>query len=574
MSKPADKASYGARPPGLNRTYNTRASSAKAAAPPNSQKQPSRQNSPAASPPPPTPAQHTSENQEDTQSEATYVARNEVLKVIANCLDEIVEKSNTLANCKASITKLAKFTWSAVEDDQDGFNAELITWCSTIVSRIDKLKSKQNKILEVTERLSEQTEGLQAVTKELENQVSKVSDVSNKLASSPTPYRDAVLGGNTEGTKESTHVRVLIDVEKKAKQIMVIVKDHDVALMDPEELTVRANNIIANLEDNNRPDPVKIDFTRKVANGGTILYTNSTEAANWLREPEIEEAFLSKFAKDSYVKERTYKVLLRGVPIIFDPSNEDHLREVEEVNELTKYSLLKAKWIKPEARRRKGQTHAHISALIAKAETANSIIQKGIDICGARIWPEKLKREPLQCMRCRRWGHFAVNCFEPGDTCGTCGEAHRTSQCKSTDKKHCVSCNTDTHTSWDRNCPEFVHRCKVFDENHPENKMVYFPTQEEWTLTTRPDRIPLETRFPKRFTVNDIPITTKKPNAKGKRPTQQAQASVRSTQTKGKGKEKLHAREEGELPEVDDYEECYDHIDYNDVERLIGSSAN
>ncbi len=55
-----------------------------------------------------------------------------------------------------------------------------------------------------------------------------------------------------------------------------------------------------------------------------------------------------------------------------------------------------------------------------------------------------------------------------------------------------MSCNVDMHMSWDRACLEFLCRGKLYDEKHPENNMVYFPTEKEWTLTTRPDRIPVK----------------------------------------------------------------------------------
>ena len=40
-----------------------------------------------------------------------------------------------------------------------------------------------------------------------------------------------------------------------------------------------------------------------------------------------------------------------------------------------------------------------------------------------------------------------------------------------------------------------------FDKIHPENTLMYFPTVECLTLTARPERVPLEDRFPSRYTV-------------------------------------------------------------------------
>jgi hypothetical protein len=215
---------------------------------------------------------------------------------------------------------------------------------------------------------------------------------------------------------------------------------------------------------------------------------------------------------------------------------------------------------------------------------ANGIIKDGLEICGARIRPEKLKQEPLQCLRCRHWGHFAANCTEPTDICGTCGENHRTTQCKETEKKHCISCSTDTHVSWDRNCPEFVRRSRIYDENHLENNMVYFSTDKNWTLTTCLDRIPLEERFPPWFTVNSIQPNHKKPHAKIKKTNPFRQIPPKNTQgkeqstinkyfscTQSKGKERETASEKDDPQTADQYEECFDNLENNDIECLLGS---
>jgi hypothetical protein len=63
--------------------------------------------------------------------------------------------------------------------------------------------------------------------------------------------------------------------------------------------------------------------------------------------------------------------------------------------------------------------------------------------------------------------------------------------------------------SWDRECPEFWRRCAQFDENYPENNLLYFPMDEDWTLTPCPNKIPLADRFPVRFTVGNVQVTSK-----------------------------------------------------------------
>jgi hypothetical protein len=208
----------------------------------------------------------------------------------------------------------------------------------------------------------------------------------------------------------------------------------------------------------------------------------------------------------SHIRERSYNLVVPRVPITFDPQDGKHLREVEEVNGLTTNALRKVRWIKPPQRRRLGQTHTYAIFSIVTAGMANMLIKDGLNICSTKVRPKKQKQEPIQCMRYRQWGHFVSECIAESEACGNCREAHHTNACQNKGKTFCIICKDNSHTSWDRNCPEFLRRCAIYDEHNPENGMPYYPTEEDWTLAERPARIPLDKRFPKRFAVNGLPF--------------------------------------------------------------------
>jgi hypothetical protein len=230
------------------------------------------------------------------------------------------------------------------------------------------------------------------------------------------------------------------------------------------------------------------------------------EVADWLRIPINEAAFTRHFDPDTIIRDRVHPIMVPRIPLTFDPSNPAHLREVEEVNRMGPKTIKKARWIKPEYRRAPEQSCAHAIFTISSVTDANHMIKDGIYVCNARSFPKKLKYEPKQCMKCRKWGHYAAECRAQSDTCGTCGGQHKTNECKTNNKKYCVSCRTDTHASWDRNCPEFLRKCDEYSKFHPENNLVYFPTDENWTTTSRPALIPFEERFPTRYTVGSLPM--------------------------------------------------------------------
>ncbi len=205
----------------------------------------------------------------------------------------------------------------------------------------------------------------------------------------------------------------------------------------------------------------------------------SKEAANWIRQPENEIAFTEAFSKGAHIRERTFNLIAPRVPIVFEPDNKAHIREIEEVNRLRDYTICKVRWIKPIERRRLGQTHMFAILNITSVDFANILIRDGLIICGTRIQPTKQKLEPIQCMKCRRWGHFTGECPAKEDACSTCGGKHHTSGCQNKDKRWCVTCESAHHASWDRNCPEFNRRCYLIDKKNPENSMPYFPTEQD-----------------------------------------------------------------------------------------------
>ena len=139
---------------------------------------------------------------------------------------------------------------------------------------------------------------------------------------------------------------------------------------------------------------------------------------------------------------------------------------------------------------------------------ANLYIRDSLLIHRVKLHPSKLKQEPMQCLKCRKWGHFASHCPATKDTCGTCGGDHWTNSCTELTKRYCAPCNTFTHASWDRLCPEFLKQCIQFDESHPENALKYFPTEEPWTKVIRPPKFTYDERFPVHFVVGSLPSPT------------------------------------------------------------------
>jgi hypothetical protein len=159
---------------------------------------------------------------------------------------------------------------------------------------------------------------------------------------------------------------------------------------------------------------------------------NLKEAAEWIQHSDVELEFTVLFHPEATLKPRQFAILAPHTPLTFDPNNENHLREVEKANGLSRNIIAKARWIKPSYRRKAEQRVAHATIIMSNAKEANKCIRDGLTICGVKVYPSKLKQEPTQCMKCRKWGHFAADCTDTKDTCGTCSGDHRTNECTDT----------------------------------------------------------------------------------------------------------------------------------------------
>ena len=401
-----------------------------------------------------------------------------------------------------------------------------------INEHLNSIQDTVNETLTSSSKLLADMESIAAATRDLTGKVGKITDTAEKIATDTSKYRDAVLTRPVQTIRANTDPKILGDLDRKGRQILIehLGLDGNNALgKSVAELTTKANEAINGIVDSGKPKDIKVQTLFKTRHESLVLTLNSKEAVTWIKQPEIEIAFTEAFVEGSQITERSYSLIVPNVPISFDPKDDKHLCEVEEVNGLKTKEIVKAKWIKPIGRRRPDQTHAYMIILLSTADSANLIIRDGMNICNARVRPTKQKAEPVQCMKCRKWGHFASNCQADKDTCR---DSHCTNTCANKGNVYCVSCHDKSHASWDRACPEFNQRCAIQDERNPENAMPFYPTEHDWTLTARLHRIPLDKCFPGRYAVNSLPIMGQQWTGKGSCPPQRTNGGNSSQRVK------------------------------------------
>jgi len=293
----------------------------------------------------------------------------------------------------------------------------------------------------------------------------------------PRTYRD-VLMDPTPGS----HVdpRILAKEGIRTRQLKISLGDTNV-LRETSD-TVLKERMNAALECKGKVARI----TRNQALNEIIIETDTQMTADWLRSKGNLAEFLTKTKLQGNLVPRTLNLIALNVPIVFEPTCPKQKEEFLDVNCIDNDKVTKMKWVKPADKRRKDQVSAHLLITTNDKPTAHKLTTHGAIICGRRIMIEKCKVDPLRCFNCQDYGHKASECDKP-TACGTCGKGHKTNECNAPmGTTWCVSCNVETHASWDRKtCPTFIKKAEEYDRRNPDNLLPYFPDNKlTWTWTT------------------------------------------------------------------------------------------
>lgn len=249
----------------------------------------------------------------------------------------------------------------------------------------------------------------------------------------------------------------------------------------------RLSDILLDIRSEGTPTGT-VRAVQRLRNGGLIVELDNENLAGWLKGPTGRILLESHLDSTACIRDRTFSIVIQFLLITYEIERDDFPRHIEAENHLPPNSIASIRWIKPPQRRTREQRTAFALLQVKDVETANNILKEGICIDAHRYAVNKDHKEPLRCAKCQKFGHMARNCSSPHDICGTCSGRHRTAQCNAFRTECCVSCKSQSHTSWSRKCPEFIRRCKTLDEQYPENKLPFFPTSSSWLPSTTPPR--------------------------------------------------------------------------------------
>jgi hypothetical protein len=266
----------------------------------------------------------------------------------------------------------------------------------------------------------------------------------------------------------------------KARQFMIQgLKDSKLSHLDTIQLKAEFNKTFPEL---GFPTG-RIRSAVNTRSGGTVIEAETDEVAVWLSDSMNQGRLCEKLGPKAEFRTRGYNVMAFNVPTDINSEEDSHRLEVCEANGLEPTTIASMKWAKAINRRSPSQRTAHLLLTFDNANAANRAIANGLYICNRKCQVERTRREPIRCLKCQGWNHFARDCAEEKDKCGNCAGFHRTSSCQ-VNERACVSCKTVDHASWSRACPAFTKRMAEFDVRNPDNSLQFFPTADAWTWSS------------------------------------------------------------------------------------------
>ena len=397
---------------------------------------------------------------------------------LAACLHQISIMSNTpkrVANAVRAVALMLEETEEMAINDtiREAFNSHLTEHTSDMQMLVDDVNTK------IDSHLKEALEKLTKATADLSNSVPANpagTAAGTGLTTTTMTYATALIS-----PPPHANPRLAAKESIKARQFLLLgIKESAFGQLDPQQLKAEFNKQLKNLNVNEG----KIRSVILQKEGSTLIEVDSDALAKWFANQVNKVEFSSIFGDEVKFKSRSYNVLALNAPTNLIPELEEHREEINETNGWARNTVAAIRWAKPISKRSTNQRSAHLILTFVDPESANRAISNGTTICNRRCRTERVRREPLRCLKCQGWNHMARDCTETKDKCSNCAENHRSEECGQLKSlTRCVSCQTSNHASWSRECPTFLRKVEELNERNPENRLPFFPTTEPWTWT-------------------------------------------------------------------------------------------
>ena len=147
---------------------------------------------------------------------------------------------------------------------------------------------------------------MKASTKALVNEITKVTVTTDKLASTTTSYRDALVSKPLQTYSAGADPKALNSIDCRSKQILINILNNAEDNILSKSLTSilkKANRAITVITDTGKPADIKAIAVLKIQGKAVLLTLNSKEAVTWISSAIIRMEFTEKFLADLQIRQ-------------------------------------------------------------------------------------------------------------------------------------------------------------------------------------------------------------------------------------------------------------------------------
>jgi hypothetical protein len=235
---------------------------------------------------------------------------------------------------------------------------------------------------------------------------------------------------------------------------------------DLSSLQKSFNSIITELDIRDLEETDSLTLARSISrtrSGGYRITFRNAHEREAACSPENFSKWANRLSPNLGWKGFEYPIIVHSIPTTFDinlDSNDfkillrDNFGDHED-NEETHAEYLgftRAHWINRQTSEdlQKRKKHSSLVIYCTNPDRANLCIEEQISICGTLHRTERFRALPLQCFKCRKYGHVAAMCHND-PRCGSCAGKHLTRDCKCPMPTPCADSAHCTHI--DVKCP-------------------------------------------------------------------------------------------------------------------------
>jgi hypothetical protein len=252
-----------------------------------------------------------------------------------------------------------------MKDLQNNISTEMDSKLTALEKKLMLPPPAQEQLNSAAKEIGQVAESLKASINDMGNSLAQVTDTSTQLAYTATSYKDTLTKNNKQprsyAQENSLQVdpKILRDMDRKACQILIDTLDPKIQGASNAEIKEKVSAAIKAITNLPPPKDTTILEISKLRKAGFTVLFKEKEVINWLQDAGVEFEFVTRIAPDTSITKHIYLILVPHIPLTFSPSNDDHLREIKECNNLPMGIIAKAQWIKPEYRRTPEQRAAH-----------------------------------------------------------------------------------------------------------------------------------------------------------------------------------------------------------------------